>query len=182
MILIVGLGNFPKEYSNTYHNVGFMTLDKLSEKHNFNIKKNTGKALIYEGLILGKKVVVAEPQTFMNNSGESVVQLKNLYKPEKIIVVYDDIDVEIGEIRFRNNGSSGSHNGMRSIVNLLGTQDFARIRIGIKPQSKPFSLADYVLSKINKENLDNINLAINKAIDILENYVLLDGNLENKSL
>lgn len=182
MILIVGLGNYPKEYCNTYHNVGFMALDSLSKKHNFKISKNKGKALIFEGNILGKKVVVAQPQTFMNNSGESVVQLKNSYKPEKIIVVYDDIDVEIGEIRFRNSGSSGSHNGMRSIVSLLGSQDFARIRIGIKPQEKPFSLADYVLSKIKNDNLDKINSAIEKAVDVLEDYILNDGNLENKSL
>ena len=182
MIVIVGLGNYPKEYSNTYHNVGFMALDKLSEKHGFKMSKNKGKALIFEGNILGKKVVVAKPQTFMNNSGESVIQLKNSFKPKKIIVVYDDIDVEIGQIRFRNSGSAGSHNGMRSVVALVNSQDFARIRVGIKPQTKPYSLADYVLSKINKQTQEKITVAIDSAVNVLEEYILSDGVLENKSL
>lgn len=182
MLLIVGLGNPGKEYDNTYHNMGFNVLEEFAKKHNIKISKSKDKAVIFEGNILGEKIILAKPQTFMNLSGESVVLLKNRFKPESILVVYDDVDVELGCVRFRNSGSSGSHNGMRNIVSLLGTQEFARIRVGIKPQEKQNNLANYVLSKLNKNNLEKINDAYVKAVELIEQFILSKGNLENKSV
>lgn len=182
MILIVGLGNPGKEYENTHHNMGFMVIDEFAKSVNAKISKNKDKALIFEGNIMGEKVVLAKPQTYMNLSGEAVVQLKNRFKPDKILVVYDDIDVEIGFVRFRQEGSAGSHNGMRSIVSLLNSQDFARIRVGIKPQEKQLSLANYVLAKVSKNNQEQITCAINKAVNLVEQFIKNKGNLENASV
>lgn len=181
MLLIVGLGNPGKEYEKTHHNMGFMVLDKFAESENVKISKTKGKALIFEGNILGEKVVLAKPQTYMNLSGEAVVDLKNKYKPDKILVVYDDIDVEVGSVRFRNSGSGGTHNGMRNIIALLGTNDFARIRVGIKPDLKPNDLASYVLSKLNKSKEQEYESAFQKAIDLIKQFVINKGNLENSS-
>ena len=177
MLLILGLGNPGKEYENTHHNMGFNVLDLFAQKHNVSISKSKQNALVYEGNILGEKVILAKPLTYMNLRGEAAVLLKNKYKPDKILVVYDDIDVDIGSVRFRNNGSSGSHNGMRSLVNLLGTQEFARIRVGIKPDTKQADLASYVLARVNKQKQEQFNLGYNKAIDLLEKFILLDINL-----
>ncbi len=182
MLLIVGLGNPGKEYENTYHNMGFNVLNKIEEKFNIKISKSKDKALIFEGNIMGEKVIFAKPQTYMNLSGEAVVALKNRFKPEKILVVYDDIDVEIGAVRFRSSGSAGTHNGMRSIVSLLGTQEFARVRVGIKPLEKQANLANYVLAKLNKDKLQKFDLAYDKAIQIIEQFILNKGNIENTSL
>ena len=182
MILIVGLGNPGKEYENTHHNMGFMVLDEFAKSVDATISKNKDKSLIFEGNILGEKVVLAKPQTYMNLSGEAVVALKNRFKPDKILVVYDDIDVEVGAIRFRNSGSAGSHNGMRSIVSLLGSQDFARIRVGIKPQEKQQNLANYVLAKVSKNNLEQINGAIEKASILIKQFITNKGVLENASI
>lgn len=182
MLLIVGLGNPGKEYENTYHNMGFNVLESFAKKFDAKISKSKDKALIFEGNILGEKVVLAKPQTYMNLSGEAVVSLKNRFKPDKILVVYDDIDVEIGNVRFRNNGSAGTHNGMKSIVSLLGGQDFPRIRVGIKPIEKQLNLANYVLSRVDKSKQENINLSYDKAINLIEQFIKNKGNLENTSV
>ncbi len=182
MLLIVGLGNPGKEYENTYHNMGFNVLDEFCNKYDIKISKNKQKALIYEGVVLGEKVVLAKPQTYMNLSGEAVVLLKNKFKPDKILVVYDDIDVPQGNVRFRNSGSAGTHNGMKSIVSLLGSQEFARIRVGIMPKQKQQNLANYVLSKVGKDSLENISLSYQKSIKLLEEFIKNKGCLENKSI
>lgn len=182
MLLIVGLGNPGKEYEKTHHNMGFMVLDEFAKKHDLKISKNKDKALIFEGNVLGEKIVLAKPLTYMNLSGESVVSLKNRFKPDKILVVYDDIDIEIGSVRFRNKGSAGTHNGMKSIVSLLGNQNFARIRVGIKPDEKPQNLANFVLSKINKEKQAGFEMAFEKATQLLEKFILNKGILENSSV
>lgn len=171
MILIVGLGNPEEKYKKTYHNVGFMVIDELCDRHDITLSKQKCKSMIYEGQLLGKKVVIAKPLTYMNLSGEAVVELNKMFKPEKTIIIYDDIDIEKGKIRFREKGSAGTHNGMRNIVSLMGTEEINRLRIGTKPTEKVYNLADYVLSKMDNDSNEKIDGAINDAVDFLEDYI-----------
>ena len=173
MILIVGLGNYGVEYNGTNHNAGFMALQKFADENGIEITKKSCKSLLYCGNVMGKSVVLAKPQTYMNLSGEAVVELKNFYKPEKILIVYDDIDLPFGTIRFRQSGSAGTHKGMRNIVNLTGTTDIPRLRIGIKPAEQIYNLADYVLGKIPKQYAiqfeESLELAAQKIKQFIEN-------------
>lgn len=152
--LIVGLGNPGKEYAFTRHNAGFLTLDYLSDKLGVKINRSKFKALVAEGVIGDKRVLLMQPQTFMNNSGEAVIEAVNFYKikPENVIVIFDDISLPVGKMRIRKNGSAGGHNGIKSIIAHLGTQDFPRIKIGVgeKPH-KEMDLADWVLSKFPQD-------------------------------
>ena len=127
--------------------------------------------MIYEGQLLGKKVVIAKPLTYMNRSGEALVELTQKFKPEKTVVIYDDIDIEKGKFRFREKGSAGTHNGMRSVVSLMNTEEINRIRVGTKPTEKVYDLADYVLSKMDIDSYEKIDGAINDAVDFLEDYI-----------
>lgn len=151
MHVIVGLGNPGAKYRRTHHNAGYDALEILAEKLNIRIDKPKCKAYVGEGLIGASRVVLAKPQTYMNLSGESVVQLCNWYKPEpdQLIVVYDDVDLPLGSVRVRPKGSAGTHNGMRSILYLLGRDDFPRVRIGIGRPPEGWDLAGYVLSTYN---------------------------------
>ena len=147
--IIVGLGNPGREYDKTYHNLGFMAIDALASDFSLSFSKK-GKNFIYaEGLVEGKKTLLVKPQTFMNLSGEAVAILKQKYKDANLIVVCDDIDLPKGKVRFRENGSGGTHNGLRNIVCHIG-QDFKRIKIGAG-KDENMELADYVLSKIKDE-------------------------------
>ena len=180
MYLIVGLGNPGSKYKNTFHNVGFMCIDFLSEKHNINVSKAKHKAIIGEGEISGEKVILAKPQTYMNLSGESVRELAGWYKIESkhIIIVYDDVNIDIGKIRIRERGSAGGQNGMNSIIQQLNTDAFPRIRIGIgigKPTEK--DLANYVLSKVPQSELDNLFEAIGDAVSATE--LILKGDIQS---
>ena len=152
--IIVGLGNPGKEYAFTRHNAGFLTLDYLSDILKVSINRSKFKALTAEATIADKRVLLMQPQTFMNNSGEAVIEAVNFYKikPENVIVIFDDISLPVGKMRIRKNGSAGGHNGIKSIIAHLGTQDFPRIKIGVgeKPH-KEMELADWVLSKFSKE-------------------------------
>ncbi len=154
MVIVVGLGNPDVKYQHTYHNIGFDVVDFLAEKIGVKIEKNKFKALIGEGSFNGKKVMLVKPQTYMNNSGQSVVMLKNKFKDAKIIVVVDDIDLARGNIRFREHGSAGTHNGLRSIVSYIG-EDFERFKVGIG-RDISMDLADYVLSKYDKNTFEPI--------------------------
>ncbi len=152
--MVVGLGNPGKEYAFTRHNTGFLALDYLSDIHKVKINRSKFKALIAEATLNGKRVIFMQPQTFMNNSGEAVAEAANFYKikPENIIVVFDDISLPVGKMRIRKNGSAGGHNGIKSIISHLESQNFPRIKIGIG--EKPFAemdLADWVLSKFNSD-------------------------------
>lgn len=173
MYIIVGLGNPDKEYENTRHNTGFMTIDALASKCNISINKNKHKALIGDGSINGEKVLLVKPQTYMNLSGDSVVEIVNFYKEsiDNLIIVFDDIDIPLGKIRIKNNGSAGTHNGMKSIVNRLNTQDFKRIKVGIG-KNDGIDLISYVLGKFSAEErklLDgSIDNAVNAIIKIVE--------------
>ena len=188
--LIVGLGNPDKKYFDTYHNVGFCFIDKLSSKLDVKIKKKECKSLTGEAFIekeeteiniktgkietklVKEKIILAKPQTYMNLSGEAVMELTKKYKikPEEVLVVLDDIDLDLGTYRFRENGSGGTHNGLRNIVQLMKTTNIKRIRIGIGRDEK-LDLADYVLSKISKQNKEKINDAMDRAIDFLETII-----------
>ena len=149
MYLIVGLGNPGEKYNHTRHNVGFDVIALLSEKLNIPINRTKSNSLIGEGQYAGEKVVLCKPQTYMNLSGEAVQQLLHWYKlpPERLMVIYDDIDLAPGWLRIRGNGSAGTHNGMRSIVGCIGTEAFPRIRVGIGGRPTNFELADWVLSR-----------------------------------
>lgn len=188
--LIVGLGNPDKKYFDTYHNIGFCFIDKLSSKLDIKVKKKECKSLTGEGFIereeqqidpktgkiqtkiIKEKIILSKPQTYMNLSGEAVLELVKKYKfsLDEILIVLDDIDIEAGTYRYRENGSGGTHNGLRNIVQLLKSQDFKRIRIGIGKDER-MDLADYVLSKISKENKEKINEAMERAIEYLKTLI-----------
>lgn len=148
MNIVVGLGNPDDKYKNTYHNIGFDVVDALAKKLDISFDKNKFKALVGEGTLNGEKLLIVKPQTYMNLSGESVVMLKNKFKDARILVVVDDIDLPKGNIRYREHGSAGTHNGLRSIVSYIG-EDFERIKVGIG-RDITMDLADYVLSKYDK--------------------------------
>lgn len=169
-MLIVGLGNPGEEYKYTRHNSGYRVVDLLAQKLNIDINKEKFKGMFGEGTYNGKKVMILKPITYMNLSGESVVEAVNFYKLplEDVIVVYDDIDIEIGKIRIRPEGSSGTHNGMRNITDLLGSHDFPRIRVGIGKAPQGMDLANFVLSKFSIEEKSDIE----KAIDMASEAVL----------
>ncbi|MFO7636135.1 MAG: aminoacyl-tRNA hydrolase [Clostridia bacterium] len=147
--LLVGLGNPGLRYHNTRHNMGFLVIDYLSQKYKVKMKKNRLAALAGEAMVDGKKIILAKPLTYMNNSGESVLSLMRYYDvaPEGLVVVYDDMDIAPGEIRIRKKGSAGTHNGMRSVIFHLQDDAFIRVRVGIgKPLRE--DAVSYVLGKI----------------------------------
>lgn len=164
MKLILGLGNPGSVYDGTYHNIGFMAMDRLSEKVNIPFTKAKFHAIIGEGEINGEKVLLAKPMTFMNNSGLAVKEIVSFYKikSQDVIVFCDDIDLDKGVSRFRERGSAGTHNGLKSIVNLIGP-DFMRIRIGAGNDNS-MDLADYVLSKIDDDSFALISSAIDDGV------------------
>lgn len=173
MIVVVGLGNPDKKYEQTIHNTGFRVLDELARRNGLEISIKKCKAIVGEGMICNKRVALCKPQTYMNLSGESVVQLKSWYKPEydQLIVVYDDIDLPFGKIRFRSKGSAGTHNGMRNIVELTGTQDIARVRVGVGRPPEFMDLADYVLSRFSSEQSKEEKNTLEKAAKVIETYI-----------
>ena len=167
MYLIVGLGNPTKQYEKTRHNIGFDVIDALADKYNISVTEKKHKALCGSGAIEGQKVMLAKPQTFMNLSGESVVELLNYYKmdPEsEMIVIYDDISLAPGNIRIRKKGSAGGHNGIKNIIALTGTQNFLRIKVGVGEKPKGWDLADYVLGRFSTEDRKYVEEAIKDAI------------------
>ncbi len=149
MYVIVGLGNPGAKYQFTRHNTGFNVVEVLSQKLDIKLDKSKCKAKLGEGRIGSERVVLAQPQTYMNLSGESVVELVNWYKCplDHLIVIYDDIDLPAGKLRIRAKVSAGTHNGMRNIIYLLGRDDFPRVRVGIGRQPEGWDLADYVISE-----------------------------------
>lgn len=178
MYLIVGLGNPGDKYRYTKHNVGFMVLDYFASQHNISISKLKHKALLGEGQIGQERVILAKPQTYMNLSGESVQELMHWYKEDisRLIVVYDDVDLAVGRIRIRPEGSSGTHNGMKSIIYLVNSDKFPRIRVGIGKQPDYMDLGDYVLSRFNDEEIPLMEEAVKKAALAIEEIVKRDLN------
>lgn len=159
MKCIIGLGNIGKEYGNTRHNSGFIVVDELAKKYSIDISKKNKKSMYGEGNINGQKVIIVKPTTYMNLSGEAIVEIMNWYKitPKEILVIYDDIDLKFGDVRYREKGSSGTHNGMRNIIENIKTEEFARLRIGIENRAGvPIPLIDYVLQRFSKDELNEI--------------------------
>jgi len=174
MFIIIGLGNPGRKYEHTRHNVGFDVVDILSQKHNIPIIRSRCKAAVGEGTIAGEKVALCLPQTFMNLSGESVVQLVSWYKPEmnQVIVVYDDVDLPDGKVRFRPSGSAGTHNGMRNIIYLLGRDDFPRFRVGTGRPPEFMDMKDYVLRGYEtKELRETMFDAFMLTANTIEEYI-----------
>lgn len=155
MIIIAGLGNPGKEYENTRHNAGFNTIDFLADKYNISVSEKAHKALIGKGVMEGRKVILVKPQTYMNNSGESLRDITDYYKVDptnELIVIYDDISLDVGMIRIRDKGSAGGHNGIKSIIAHLGTDVFKRIKVGVGDKNPNMDLADHVLGHFSAED------------------------------
>ena len=170
MYLIVGLGNPESEYAHTRHNMGFDTINELAKNNNINITKTKFKALYETGIIQNEKVILLKPQTYMNLSGESVKEVAEFYnlKPEEIIVIYDDIDIEKGHIKIRKKGGAGSHNGMKSVVEELQSTDFARIRVGIGQPEFKSDMINYVIGKVPEEEQKILQQGTKKAAEAIE--------------
>lgn len=168
MKIVVGLGNPGKQYERTRHNVGFLVIEKVLEKLNLRLDQEdfNGHYTIYRHN--GEKILFVEPQTYMNLSGECVSKMMAFYKisPEDLIVVHDDLDLPLGKLRLRMTGSSGGQKGMGNIINLLGTSNIKRIRVGIS-NNKLMDTADYVLGKFSKEDMEVLNDSLNKAADAI---------------
>ncbi|MNK29082.1 Peptidyl-tRNA hydrolase [compost metagenome] len=167
---IVGLGNPGPNYEKTRHNIGFMALDALAARHGIAIKQSKCKAVIGEGNISGTKVALIKPMTYMNLSGESVRAFMDYYKVslEDLIVVYDDLDTEIGRNRLRYQGSAGGHNGIKSIIQHTGSQVFNRIRMGISRPQPGYPIVDYVLAPFPKKEAELLQQSIDEAGDAIE--------------
>ncbi|MDY3005803.1 aminoacyl-tRNA hydrolase [Anaerococcus sp. AGMB00486] len=153
MYYIVGLGNPGLKYENTRHNVGFLTIDYLARKYNIDVRKIKFKSLIGQGVISDQKVMLIKPQTYMNNSGEALREIYNYFdfKHDKLIVIFDDIDIDFGSIRIRKKGSAGTHNGMKSIIYNLEFDDFPRIKLAVGKKPEYMDLANFVLSGFSKD-------------------------------
>ena len=181
MFLVVGLGNYEQQYLNTYHNLGFMVADLLAENLGASFSKTKCKAQIAETMFNGEKVIIAKPLTFMNLSGQSVSEFIRMFKLplENIIIVFDDIDTDKGCMRFKKEGSAGTHNGMKSVIEHIGSEKIARVRVGAgKPEFKHM-LADYVLSKIDNNSKQEIQPALERAVELIKSYIKNNGNIQN---
>ena len=170
MKIVIGLGNPGKEYESTRHNMGFMTIDKLAEKYSVSINEYKHKALCTKAMIGIDKVLLVKPQTYMNNSGEAVREVMDYYKvePTDIIIIYDDIDLDPGQLRIREQGTAGSHNGMKSVIKHMGTTEFVRVRVGVGAKPENWDLADYVLSHPEGEDRKLIDEGTDKAVTAIE--------------
>lgn len=179
MFIIVGLGNPGKEYENTRHNAGFNSLDVLAGKYNISIREAEHKALVGKGYIEGQKVILVKPQTYMNNSGEAVREITDYYKvdPEsELIVLYDDISLPVGTLRIRDKGSAGGHNGIKSLIQHLGTQVFLRIKVGVGDKIPEMDLVNHVLGHFNKDDAEVMKESFTKAAQAT--VMMLGGDIE----
>ena len=172
MYIIAGLGNPTREYEKTRHNVGFEVIDVLADMLGTTVEEKKFKGLYGRGIIGGEKVLLLKPQTFMNLSGESVKAAAGFYKVdhEHIIIIYDDISLDVGQLRIRKKGSAGGHNGIKNIIAHLGTQEFSRIRVGVGDKPKKMDLADYVLSRFSKEDrvlMEDAFKDASKAVNVM---------------
>ena len=177
MYLIVGLGNPESDYANTRHNMGFNVINKLAKEYNIEIARKKFNSEYENAIIEGEKVIFVKPQTFMNSSGEAVVEFVNFYKIEldKVIIIYDDIDIEPGKIRIRKSGSPGSHNGMKSVVHFLNNENFPRIRVGIGKPNDSENMIDYVIGAIPEEDKKQLEIGVGQAteavVELLKNGI-----------
>jgi PTH1 family peptidyl-tRNA hydrolase len=190
MYVIAGLGNPTKEYENTRHNIGFMAIDYLADKYGISLLECKHKALMGKGVINGNKVVLVKPLTYMNLSGEAIRSVIDYYKvdeTEELIVIYDDISLDVGQLRIRKKGSAGGHNGIKNIIAHLGHDTFKRIKIGVGEKPKGYDLADYVLGhftgdelKIMNESLKDVDSAVNLMLEGEVDKAMNDFNAKKK--
>ncbi|MFX3624204.1 MAG: aminoacyl-tRNA hydrolase [Ectobacillus sp.] len=173
MKLIVGLGNPGREYELTRHNVGFLVIDELAKRWGIELNQQKFKGLYGSGVISGEKVFLLKPLTYMNLSGESIRPLMDYYRinVEDVIIMYDDLDIPVGKLRLRMKGSAGGHNGVKSAIAHLGTQEFNRIRIGIDRPKNGMKVVDYVLGRFTPEELPAVQQAIEKSADACEEWL-----------
>ena len=179
MYIIVGLGNPSREYESTRHNIGFDVVDEIIDKYDIPYSGTKHRAMYGSGMIDGVKTVVAKPLTYMNLSGEAVRALVDFYKIDpatELIVIYDDVALEPGKLRIRKKGSAGGHNGIKSIIEHLGTKEFMRIRVGVGEKPKGWDLAKYVLGRFSKEERKLVDEATNKSIEALKR--ILGGEVD----
>ncbi len=174
MYIIVGLGNPEKKYDGTRHNIGFSVIDKLSDKFGIEVDTKKHKALCGKGIIAGRKVLLAKPQTYMNLSGESVRAICDFYSEDpkdKLIVIYDDISLEVGQLRLRAKGSAGGHNGIKSIIAHIGSEEFKRIKFGVGAKPNGWDLADYVLGRFDLADQKFVEEGCVNAVNAVESLV-----------
>ena len=177
MWLIVGLGNPGEEYAKTRHNIGFQCVNEVARRHGLDFSKKLAKARIAEGQIAGQRVALAKPFTYMNVIGQSVVSLCNWYKvtpAQELLVIYDELDLPFGTLRLRERGSAGTHNGMKSVVGQLGSQEFPRMRIGIGQGPPGRDAAQYVLGRFTRDEQAQLPALIARAADAVE-VILREG-------
>lgn len=177
--LIVGLGNPGAKYAATRHNAGFIAVDRLAQREQFDIKKIKFKSLIGDTVLCGKRCIVMKPSTFMNNSGEAVGECVSFYKiePENLLVIFDDINFDAGVMRIRKKGSDGGHNGMKSIIYHLNSDEFPRIRLGIGSKPNPdYDLANWVLSNFSESEKEAFEGAADKAVEAIK--LIVSGEID----
>ncbi len=179
MYIIIGLGNPEPEYSKTRHNMGFETINKLSKELNIEVNNTKFKSLYGIGTINNERVILVKPQTYMNLSGEAVREIVNFYKVnnKQIIVIYDDMDIPKGIAKIRKKGGPGNHNGMKSVIAELSTEEFARIRIGIGTPNYKNDMINYVIGKVNDEEYEILEQGIKKAVQAVE--IILNEGIDN---
>ncbi len=179
MFVIVGLGNPTAQYAGTRHNVGFDVIDWIADEYNISVESRKNRAFVGTGMIAGRKVMLAKPQTFMNLSGESVRGLVDFYKIDvetELLVIYDDVSLDVGQLRIRKKGSAGGHNGIKSIIAHLGTNVFPRLKIGVGKKPSRYDLADYVLGHFSKEDRNVMEEGYKRAVHAVE--LIASGEME----
>jgi len=179
MFVIVGLGNPTNEYAGTRHNVGFDVIDTLADKYNISVTERKSRAFCGKGIIAGQKVLLVKPQTYMNLSGESIRGIVDYFKIDteaELLVIYDDISLDVGQLRIRKKGSAGGHNGIKNIIQHLGSNVFLRIKVGVGEKPKEYDLVDYVLGYFSKEEKEIMEQGYKQAVEAIE--MILQGDIE----
>lgn len=171
--LIAGLGNPGPDYERTYHNLGFLAIDRLGERANIRLTRPECKALVGAGVVAGQPVLLAKPQTFMNLSGGSIQPLLEKYTlpPERLILIYDELALDWGSLRIRLKGSAGGHNGVSSIIRGVGNENFIRVRIGVRPEHPVKDMKDYLLSNVRKAHLETLESTLEHALQAVETII-----------
>ena len=177
MFMIVGLGNPTAQYAGTRHNVGFDVIDRIADEYNISVESRKSRAFVGTGMIAGRKALLVKPQTFMNLSGESVRGLVDFYKIDvetELLVVYDDVSLDVGQLRIRKKGSAGGHNGIKSLLAHLGTNVFLRLKVGVGEKPARYDLADYVLGHFTKEEKSLMEKTVSMAVEAAELMLMGD--------
>lgn len=179
MFIIAGLGNPGPEYEGTRHNAGFDVIDRLADQYNISVEERKHRAYCGRGIIAGQKVILVKPQTYMNLSGESIRSVLEYYKvdeTQEFLVAFDDISLDVGQIRIRKKGSAGGHNGIKNIIAQTGTTEFQRIKIGVGEKPKKYDLADYVLGHFSKAEREQMEEGYSRAVKAIE--LIVNGQIE----